>query len=69
MTDLSRLRSVGQLQAERMRLEQQAQQQRHSIEQQTEERDAQSASRLFMCLWRISLRDHMIMISVIRLFF
>ena len=35
MTDLSRLRSVGQLQAERMRLEQQAQQQRHRIEQET----------------------------------
>ena len=35
MTDLSRLRSVGQLQAERMRLAQQAQQQRHSIEQET----------------------------------
>lgn len=35
MTDLSRLRSVGQLQAERIRLEQQAQQQRNSIEQET----------------------------------
>lgn len=35
MTDLSRLRSVGQLQAERMRLEQQAQQQRNCIEQET----------------------------------
>lgn len=33
MTDLSRLRSVNQLQAERSRLEQQAQQQRNRIEQ------------------------------------